>query len=180
MNLFSKPNKYFFLALLGSFLLLTSCGFHLRGTVPLATPLQHLYLQVADPYSSLTRNLRQSLASSGVQLVSSPAEADAVLIILKENPSQQLLSVGSTQQTRQYNLILSVTFQINDARGKILIPPQTVSESRSLTLQSNQILGTSNEQDDLYQQMRQAVVYDIMNRLSSKEITTLLNSEKAL
>src|SRR5580765_4776974 len=99
-----------FFILLYSLFLLTSCGFHLRGPTPLPPPLKSLYLQTPDPYGQLTRNLKRSLRMSGVELSSTPAGAKTVLVIMSETSGQQLLSVSGTQQTRQYNLSLTVTF----------------------------------------------------------------------
>lgn len=153
---------------------LTACGFQLRGTIPLAPPLQNIYLKTSDPYGQLSKNLRQYLKMSGIHLADSPANAKTILAILKEDQTQQLVSVGGTQQTRQYNLILNVTFQVTDPQNNTLVGPQTVSETRTLTLQSNQILAGSNEAENLYQQMRRAIIFDIMNYLSSEQTTNKL------
>jgi LPS-assembly lipoprotein len=156
--------------------LLTGCGFHLRGQVPLAPPLKKIYLQTDDPYGQLSRNLRQYLKYSGAELTDSPQTADTVLAILREFNTEQLLSIGGTQQTRQYNITLTVNFQITDPQGRILVPPQTLSETRALTILSNQILGGSNEENNLFVQMRRAIVYDIMNRLASRDVTILVTN----
>lgn len=148
--------------------LLIGCGFHPRGNLPLAPPLQHLYLQAKDPYGQLSRYLKDYLKASNVQLASSPQQASVILVILKDETSQQLLSVGGTQQTRQYNLILHVTFQLNSPTGQVLLPEQTVMEARAIPIQSDQILAGSNEANNLYRQMRQAAAYDIMNHLSAQ------------
>lgn len=169
-----RARKAFLLFFILGACLLSGCGFHLRGQVPLALPLQRLYLKTQDPYGELTRNIKQYLKASGVYLTDSVLGADTVLVILREYNSEQLLSIGGTQQTRQYNITLTVTFQLTDPYGKILVPPQNVSEVRTLTIQSNQILGGSNEENNLYQQMRRAIVYDIMSRLSSKEVSLLV------
>ena len=117
---------------------------------------------------------------SDVRLVDKIEEASTVLVILSESTTQQLLSLSGTQQTRQYNLILSVTFQVNDPQGKVLVSPQVVTETRTLTIKADQILAGSNEANTLYSQMRQAIIYDIMSRLSSKDITSLLNTKPSL
>jgi LPS-assembly lipoprotein len=158
-------------------LTLTSCGFHLRGHVPLAPPLHHLYLQSQHPYGELTRNLKQYLRMSGVHLASSPQAASAILTILNEQTSQELISINSSQQTRQYNLRLNVTFQILTPKGTLMVPPQTVTETRPLTLQSNQILAGSNQAAQLDFDMRRAIVYSIMNKLSSQTVTRTLMSK---
>jgi outer membrane lipopolysaccharide assembly protein LptE/RlpB len=131
-------------------------------------------LQTNDPYGQVTRNLKQSLKLSGVHFAPTPQTANVVLIIISEETSQQLLSVGGTQQTRQYNLTLTVTFELTNPAGKVIVSPQSISETQPATLQANQILAGSNEVNDLYQRMRLAIVYDIMNRLSSRDVSTAL------
>ena len=156
------------LALLLTTFALTSCGFHLRGPVTLAPPLHKLYIHTSTPYSPLTKNLTQALRASGVTVTATSKEAITTLDIISETTNEQLLSVGGTQQTRQYNLILTVTFQVLDAAGRTVLPAQSVTEQRTITIQASQILGGSNETNILYQQMRLAIVNDIMIRLSAE------------
>lgn len=156
--------------------LLGGCGFHLRGEMPLAPPLHSLYIQSVDPYGVLTRNLEQSLKMSHVQLTESADKAKTVLVILRDDTSQALLSVGATQQTRQYKLTAVVTFEVTDASGRIIIPPQELADSRVITVQSNQILGSSNEANLYFQQMQRGLATAIMYRLSSHQITSDINA----
>lgn len=153
---------------------LSGCGFHLQGQMSLAPPLQRIYLQTTDPYGLLARHLRQYLHASHVEVVNSIADADAALVILQNDETDVLLSVNSTQQTRQFNLILNVTFEITDNKGAILVIPQVMSESRTITTQSNLILGSSNEANLFYQQMKRAIAYKIVMRIASKDITEIL------
>jgi LPS-assembly lipoprotein len=165
---------FFFLTLL----CLTSCGFHLRGNVSLAPPLHKLYIQTNDPYGQLTRYLQQYFKTSDVELVSTPEAASTILSILSETETRNLMSIDITQLTRQYNLILTVSYEITTPQGKTLVPRQTVSETRTIPIKSNQILAGSNEETTLYEQMRQAIVYDIVNQLSSNITTSLLSKTK--
>jgi len=156
-------------------LLLTSCGFHLQGELPLAPPLKQLYLETSDPYGQLTKNLQQYLKMSNVILTSSRLDAKTILIIISDTTSQLFLSVNSTQQTRQYNLVVTVVFEITDQNGNVILGPQTLAESKPITIQSNQILGSSNETTLYYQQMRRTLAYAIMNRIASKEVREMIN-----
>ena len=166
-----------FVVLLCMIASLAGCGFKPRGDVPLAPPLYKLYLKTADPYGQLARNLRDYLKSSGVYLAACPSDADTVLEIMSEQISQTLLSVGGTQLTRQYNLILTVIFQITDPLGQSLLPPQIITETRTLPIRSSQVLAGSNEANFLYRQMRLSVANNIMYRLSSDNVTnTLMNT----
>lgn len=155
--------------------LLSGCGFHLQGETRLAQPLHRLYIQAADPYGQLVRSLEQNLKLSKVQIVSSAAQASTILTILRDDTSQELLSVSGTQQTRQYNLKVTVVFEITDTKGRSIVSPQTLSESRTITVQSNQVLGSSNEANLFYQQMRRMLAYAIINRIASREVTTAID-----
>jgi len=171
----NKKKILYFLSLI-SFFLLVSCGFHLQGERHLAPPLRRLFLVTNDPYGQLARTLKEYLKVSHVVLVSSPSEANTLLRILSDDASQELLSVSGSQQTRQYNLRITVIFDIADANGKVLIGPQTLSETRTLTVQSNQVLGSSNEASLFYQQMRRTIAYGVLNRMASKEISHLIEN----
>ncbi|MDR3477506.1 MAG: LPS assembly lipoprotein LptE [Gammaproteobacteria bacterium] len=162
------------LLLVISLLLLTSCGFHLRGSEPLAPPLHNLYIQSQDPYSQLIRFLKQALKQSGVHFAETPQSASAILEIINERQVQQLLSVGGTQQTRVYNLTLIVAYQLTDPHGRPIANRQEATETRTVTIQANQILGGSNEQSNLFQLMRRAIIFTIMRHLSSLDVTNAL------
>ncbi|EKD71552.1 MAG: hypothetical protein ACD_46C00162G0002 [uncultured bacterium] len=166
--------SFFRFMIAACFLLLTACGFHPQGEMPLAPPLHKMYVKTQDPYGYLARNLQLNLKLSKVQLTDSPSDATTILAMTEESMSQEELSVSGTQQTRQYNLKITIAFEITDHTGKILVPSQSLSETRTITIQSNQILGSSNEANLLYQQMRRALAYSIMYRISSKEITKMI------
>lgn len=151
--------------------LLSSCGFHLRGTEPLAPPLHHLYLETKEPYGHLARLLKQSLKQSGALVTDAPQEATAVLTILSERQTQHLLGVGGTQQTRVYALTLTVAYQLTLPSGIVILPKQEATETRTITIQASQILGGSNEESNSYQQMYRAILFTIMRRLGSNEVT---------
>lgn len=151
--------------------LLASCGFHLQGPMPLVQQLHTLYLQAADPYGQLEKSLRDYLKQSQVQLVEKSELAKTELVILQDEETQELLSVNATQQTRQYNLHVNVAFEITDNQGNTIVNSQKLTETRTLTMQSNTVLGSSNEATLYYQQMRRSLAIRIMNILSSGNVS---------
>ncbi len=173
--------KLFYLIYISIFFIINSisgCGFHPRTSPTLAPPLQKLYLQIADSYGDLAHNIRLYLKMSGVHLTNTPSQATSTLDIISETTSQQLLNISGTQATRQYNLILTVSYQMTDAHGNIVVSPQVATETRPLTINASQMLSGSNQTVSLYHQMRQAIVYDIMSRLASHEMTVLLTKHQ--
>lgn len=165
--------RFLFIALHS--LLLTGCGFHLQGEVPLAPPLHRMYLQVPDPYGPLERALQQYLKISKVVMVPK-TDATTILAVLRDDTSQTLLSISGTQQTRQYLLQVTVVFEVNNRHGATIIGPYTLVESRTITVQANQILGSSNEASLFYQQMRRTLAYRIITMIASQQSAQALNN----
>jgi LPS-assembly lipoprotein len=155
--------------------LLFSCGFHLQGARPLAPALHQVYIKTQNPYGLLVRYLKGFLKMSHVTVLSSPQDADVIIQILQEEESERLLSVSSSQQTRQYTLILSTTFDVTTRGGQVLVPPLTLRETRTLTIQSNEVLAGSNQASLFYEDMQRSLAYAMMNRLASEEVSAKLN-----
>jgi LPS-assembly lipoprotein len=166
--------RYLVLLLLAA--LCTACGFHLQGNLQLAPPLHRMYLQTPDPYGHFSRDLTQYLKMSQVTLMPSSASAETTLIILQDESSQTLIGVNGTQQTRQYVLRVTVAFEITNRRGVTIVPRQELSETHTITIQSNQVLGSSNQANMYYQQMRRRLASALMNRIASIEVTNIINS----
>lgn len=162
------------ISLVASFMLISGCGFHFQGAVNLAPPLHHMYLQTPDPYGVLSRSLQDYLKTSHVELVQDESQAETVLVILQDSTYQELISVNGTQQTRQYNLRVVVKFGISDAKGRVLVPEQTLEENQPITIQSDQVLGSSNQVNAYYQKMRRSIAAAIIQRIASAQISQLI------
>ncbi len=157
------------------FFLAGCTSFHLRGTAELPTPLKKLYLKTSQPYSPLSNAFKEYCQYSKIPLVKNEKDATAILVILNENTAQQLVAISNTQQTRQYNLSLAVSFQVISPEGNVLVPDATVSETRAVTLNASQLLSGSNQEEDLYEKMRQAIVVDVVRQLTSTDTFKQLN-----
>lgn len=144
---------------------LVSCGFHLRGYTPLPAELQVLYVQSAEPYSAFIQILEATLVSRGFTLVESPEQADVTLEILKEERDDQIGAISASTETRQYLLYNTVTFQIKDSTGTVLVDPRSVTVSRSFIVDANQVLGSTSAELTLEQEMRQELVQRVINAL---------------
>lgn len=162
--------------LIGLLGVLTACGFKPQGNMPLAKPLHSLYIQSSRPHGDLTRYIQAYLRTSDVNLINDRNNAQTVLVISQDSDSQELIGVSSTQQTRQYNLHVTATFSVTKANGEIIIQPQTLVETRAITIQSDQVLGSSNEANQYFLQMRRELAYGIMNRLASNSLTREINA----
>lgn len=151
-------------AVLGLALLLSGCGFHLRGAAQLPPAMQQTYIEGGG--SDMVRDLRLSLEASGAEVVDSPQAAGATLRILSEAFERRVLSVRSNAQVSEYELSYRVQFSVVGADGKQLLAPQTLNVVRDYRYDPNQVLGASSEESLLREEMQRDVSQLILRRLA--------------
>jgi LPS-assembly lipoprotein len=151
-----------------SLIMLTACGFKLRGDVELPPILQETYIESANPFTGMARALRVELEASGARIVASSEQATAVLRIVNERSENRILSVGSTGKASEYELFDEVTFQLTDRGGKMLIKRQNLRMIRDLVFDENQLLGKVSESEQLHVQMRRSLARQIITRINTE------------
>ncbi|MFT3759379.1 LPS assembly lipoprotein LptE [Thauera sp.] len=146
-------------------LLLSGCGFKLRGPQALDFATVHIN---ASELSELGASLRRLIATTGsTRVVEDPAQADALLQVLANNRGREILSLTGAGKVREYQLTQTLRFQLLDRRGAALIPPTSISASREFTFDDSQVLGKEQEESLLYNDMQQDLLQQLMRRLAS-------------
>ena len=151
-------------------ILITSCGFHLRGSQDFSKILPEVNVSGVNKYNDLGRDLLRSLASANVNVFD---ESIFILNITKDVFSKRVLSVDSAGQANQYELRYDVNFTLvqtvnSEKEQKIiyLIPAQSITEKREYLFDANLILATQDEENRLKEDMRQSVILQLMRRLN--------------
>ncbi len=155
---------------------LTACGFRLRGHEPMPPQLHILYLQSSSPYGAFTKQLQQVLSSIGVVLVQNAQQAPVTLQILNEGTGQQFAGQGVSGQVATYTLSASASYQLLDAHGHVIQPPQTVATTRNYSVNSNQVLGDLHVQSSLQADMERDLINQLLNRLRSHNTVRTLTA----
>ncbi len=145
-------------------LLLTACGFHLRGEANM--PFKTLYIEAVNPKSPLIEELGRLLANNHVALTASADKAEVVLNIESELPEKQILTLGSGGRVSEYQLRYRVSLRAYDNEQRSWLPADEVVLSRDFTYDDAQILAMQTEEMQLYQDMRSDMAQQIMRRLS--------------
>jgi LPS-assembly lipoprotein len=151
--------------LIGVALLLSGCGFHLEGRVPLPQSIRRPYIQASDQQSDFFQSLRRQMLISGAHPVDSPNQATAVVNILEDAVTRRVLSVSAQNRPVEYQVTYTVRFSVI-AGGRELLPPQQVSAMRSYSFDESLLLAKEHEQTILQQAMGQDLADIVMRRLS--------------
>src|SRR5437588_542016 len=102
-----------------------------------------------------------------IAIVNSPIPGVAILHIIKQQTNNSLGSVSASTNTRQYTISYSVVFELSIFKHQAIIAPSTISTYKSLIINSNQILGSSSEEQTILQEMRQTLAQMIIAKLAS-------------
>jgi LPS-assembly lipoprotein len=141
---------------------LTSCGFHLRGSVQLPPELTEMAVRDASPATLIAADLRRALGERGVRVFDT---ASMVLQLHGEAAGKRVLSVSREGKAQEYGLSYTVRFSVRDAAGALWLAEQAVTTSRDLRFDANAVLGTGSEEAQLREEMRRDAVTQILRRL---------------
>lgn len=149
-------------------LLLSACGFHLRGQATL--PFSTLYVQAA-PTSPFALQLKRAVQSgSATKVINRPEQAEAVLQILNELQEKRILSLGDGGRVREFQLIYRVFFRLTDEKNREHIPASEIILKRDYSFNDEQALSKEAEEALLYRDMRNDAVQQLVRRLQAAKL----------
>ncbi|MEQ1814417.1 MAG: LPS assembly lipoprotein LptE [Candidatus Nitrotoga sp.] len=181
------PERTIFFSTILLTLLLSACGFHLRGQISYALPFQSITVRAFNDFSPIVAELKQALQDQGVQIVdapippqpdpmpteqtaSAPANANPTQLILhvaSETTSKQILSLSRAGRVREFQLNYRVMLRVYDQQQQDWIFPATIDLQRNLPYDDTLVLAKESEEAQLYQEMRHDAVQQIMRQLNA-------------
>jgi LPS-assembly lipoprotein len=148
---------------------ISGCGFHLKGYGKLSPALNGLYISGFQRPESLAAVLHENLLLRGVTLADSPASAKLVIEILEENFSSRVLAVDASGKAldEELNLSVVVRAQVPNSAGRGVEQPLSVV--RQLSFSGDDELGQRNEANLMKYDMRNELAEQIIRRLEAVE-----------
>jgi LPS-assembly lipoprotein len=159
----SKPIAITLLAGLG----LAGCGFQLQGRQPLPPDLQRVCLVASDRQSDFVDALRRNLRTSGATIVTDEMAATAVLRIDKDELTQKVLAVSSSNLPREYELTYRISARA-DAGERVLLERQDLELSRNFTFDERQVLAKEHEREQLRGELARELAATLLRRLRAR------------
>lgn len=143
-------------------LLLTGCGFHLRGDLPLSHfPAMHIQ---SERHSELATLVGARLEHNKVQLLDSYQQTAPMLQLLDDTLERRTLSLFPNGQVAEYELIYKVKYALTMPDGE---PQQYQFEIfRDYQDDPNQALAKAKELELLLAELRQQAANRIMRQLA--------------
>lgn len=146
-------------------LIISGCGFHLRGDIVLPPLYERVHI-VTKGYSNVGNELAEALRNVGSKIVPTPEAATSVVTLLSSGTQRKALNVAG-KAVREYELQLSISFVVQDHEGAQLAEQQTVSVIRNFQNDPNDVLGKDNEEQIIRQEMMQPAIFQILRRMKA-------------
>jgi len=167
--------------ILSLLLLLTACGFHLRGASSVRLPPELAVIRVTmggASYPPLLVEVRNALLALGdVKLTDDVTAKVPVLHLQAENSGSEVLAIDSSGRVSAYLLNYRVDFSLDGADGKPLLIRQPIRLQREYSFDRLAVLATEKQSEFLQTEMRRDAAQQILRRLASLNFTRVSNSD---
>lgn len=144
-------------------LLLSSCGFQLRGNDQAAMPMETLALLYPGGRYPLADILRDALVAHNVVVPQEQAD-HLTLQLSAERLDRRALTLNNRGGAGQYELILQVDAYVQQS-GVLLAGPETVQVTGSFYEDTANISGSNNGVEQTLDDMRRDLADQIVRRL---------------
>lgn len=148
------------------FVLLQACGFHLRGMYQLPSAMEQTYVS-ASQQTSLVDELTRRLEANKINVLSEPIDTASTLKIIQESRSKRIVSVDTRGRAREYTLVYQLTFSVRNTAQAFALDEQTLNIERDFLFDSEDVLGNSRGEEELYENMQSDLVRLLMLKLQS-------------
>lgn len=144
-------------------LMVSACGFHLRGNYLLPEELHDISLTSFDQYSDLTRNVQKQLRMNGIRQVA-PTTVTPSLDLISESLGERTLSLYQNSRAAEKELTYTV-------RYSVLIPEHDI-KTYTTTVNRNYLdnpltaLAKSVERDMIEDEMRAQAAEQILRQMA--------------
>ncbi|OGB25452.1 MAG: hypothetical protein A3I66_15505 [Burkholderiales bacterium RIFCSPLOWO2_02_FULL_57_36] len=160
-------HRFAFVLALSAALMLSSCGFKLRGSGTQADlPFKTVHVGLPDS-SSLGTELRRNIAAGATAIATDPRKAEAVIEVLSETRDKEVLSLNSQGRVRENALFYKVVFRVKDGKSAELLPATEIVIKRVLSFNESQVLAKETEEASLYREMQSDMVLQILRRIAA-------------
>ena len=146
-------------------LLLTACGWHLRGVTPLPAEYKVLYVQ-GEEESALYHKLVQQLEFNNVLVTESLEDAPMLMTLEEYEVDKRTLAVDSNGRVSEYELngLLIVILERQLTGEKVELE---VTSRRTLANDINNVVATQTEETALRNQIDSDLVNKLLRRMQS-------------
>ncbi|TCD22805.1 hypothetical protein E0D86_09180 [Pseudomonas sp. IC_126] len=145
----------------GLALLLSACGFHLRGTGETSFALEEINLQARNSHGETAKQLEELLKDNGVRVYPG---APYTLDLVREQNQQRTASYTSSARSAEYELTSVLAYEFRGPQNTVLLQ-DSVEVQKVYVHDSNNLISSDQEANQLRQEMRRELLQQLSMRI---------------
>jgi len=142
-------------------IVITSCGFHLRGM----TEISYKTISLEGKELSLTKNLKKILNTNKVAIVSSTENPELRVEFLSEESEKRILSLSGQGLVREFEIFYRVRYRIKASDSEIWSQENIIETRKDFTYSDSNLIGKEEEERQLMEAMRIEAITSIFNQI---------------
>lgn len=158
---------------------LIGCGFHLVGS-DIHLPFKRIYLSTKQPFSLLSQELTYQLHQLHVTVVKSTEQSQLVLAILSDEDTVTTLSTGGNGQISRETIHKTVTYQLQDRKGRRIGDINQVSAQQYVAISQDQMLSGDNSINKVKREVAKKCSQELLRQLASSNVSQALKKHAKL
>ena len=142
-------------------LMITSCGFHMRGM----TEISFKTISLEGKELSFTKNLKKILNSNKVAIVLPSENPELRVELIGEESEKRILSLSGQGLVREYEIFYRVRYRIKTTESETWSQENTMEIRRDFTFSDANLIGKEEEERQLNESMRNEAIANLFNQI---------------
>jgi len=142
-------------------LMITSCGFHLRGM----TEISFKTISLEGKELSFTKNLKKTLASNKVAIILPTENPELRIELLGEESEKRILSLSGQGLVREFEIFYRVRYRIKTIDSETWSQENIIETRRDFTFSDSNLIGKEEEERQLNESMRNEAITNLFNQI---------------
>lgn len=142
-------------------LMITSCGFHLRGM----TEISFKTISLEGKELSFTKNLKKTLASNKVSIILPTENPELRIELLSEESEKRILSLSGQGLVREFEIFYRVRYRVKTVDSETWSQENILETRRDFTYSDSNLIGKEEEERQLNESMRNEAITNLFNQI---------------
>ena len=142
-------------------LIISSCGFHMRGM----TEISFKTISLEGKELSFTKNLKKVLNSNKVAIVSSTENPELRVELLSEESEKRILSLSGQGLVREFEIFYRVRYRVKTIDSEIWGQENIIEMRKDFTYSDSNLIGKEEEERQLNEAMRNEAITNLFNQI---------------
>ncbi len=142
-------------------LMITSCGFHLRGM----TEISFKTISLEGKELSFTKNVKKTLASNKVAIILPTENPELRIELLSEESEKRILSLSGQGLVREFEIFYRVRYRIKTIDSETWSQENIIETRRDFTFSDSNLIGKEEEERQLNESMRNEAITNLFNQI---------------